>query len=223
MKTSSFAARFEGTRAHAAAALRGTLVELPWWTGPKLVVLCAPIMGLASGSYSVNSLHRSPLMLYAAIKMPFLILATATLCLPPFYVMHAALGVRRDFPISLKAVMGAQGVAAIVLAALAPLIPILDTTTDSNSTATLLCAACFTAAAIASLFVPARVYKAQGLNTPVHRVLLTIWILLYAFVGIQLGWILRPFIGTPGTPVMPFREDAMTNGYVVLFEMIFQN
>ena len=210
-----------GCRAHASAALRGSLVDLPWWTGPRLVLVFAPIMGLACGSFSVNAPGRAPLMLYAALKMPFLILMTAALCLPPFFAMHAALGVRRDFPISLRAVMGAQGVAALALAALAPLIPILYTATDSKDIATLMCAACFAAAAAASLLIPFRVYRAADRDTPVHRWLLLIWLVLYAFVGTQLGWILRPFVGSPGTTVAPFRTDALTNGYVEVTQMLF--
>ena len=32
------------------------------------------------------------------------------------------------------------------------------------------------------------------------------WILIYGVVGAQMGWILRPFIGTPGQPFEMFRE-----------------
>ena len=32
------------------------------------------------------------------------------------------------------------------------------------------------------------------------------WLLLYAFVGSQLGWTLRPFFGTPDSAFQLFRE-----------------
>lgn len=32
------------------------------------------------------------------------------------------------------------------------------------------------------------------------------WILLYAFVGTQLAWTLRPFFGAPGLPFELFRN-----------------
>jgi hypothetical protein len=35
---------------------------------------------------------------------------------------------------------------------------------------------------------------------------LRIWILIYAVVGAQMGWILRPFIGSPELPFTWFRE-----------------
>lgn len=33
-----------------------------------------------------------------------------------------------------------------------------------------------------------------------------VWILIYAVVGAQMGWILRPFIGDPNRPFQLFRE-----------------
>src|SRR5438067_134705 len=36
--------------------------------------------------------------------------------------------------------------------------------------------------------------------------LLYIWILLFGFVGTQLGWTLRPFFGDPGQPFSLFRQ-----------------
>jgi hypothetical protein len=36
--------------------------------------------------------------------------------------------------------------------------------------------------------------------------LLYIWILLFGFVGTQLGWTLRPFFGSPGEEFALFRN-----------------
>ncbi|MFQ6016321.1 MAG: hypothetical protein ACE5NP_12865 [Anaerolineae bacterium] len=35
---------------------------------------------------------------------------------------------------------------------------------------------------------------------------LQLWILVYGFVGSQMAWTLRPFIGSPGLPFEPFRQ-----------------
>jgi len=40
--------------------------------------------------------------------------------------------------------------------------------------------------------------------------LLYIWILLFGFVGTQLGWTLRPFFGSPGEPFQIFRHISGT-------------
>ncbi len=41
---------------------------------------------------------------------------------------------------------------------------------------------------------------------PASMSLLYIWILLFGFVGTQLGWTLRPFFGSPGEPFQLFRN-----------------
>lgn len=45
------------------------------------------------------------------------------------------------------------------------------------------------------------------------------WLFLYAFVGIQLGWSLRPFFGTPGSPFQLFRERE-GNIYVSIIQSL---
>jgi hypothetical protein len=47
-----------------------------------------------------------------------------------------------------------------------------------------------------------------------HRTMLRVWLLIYAFVGIQMGWVLRPFIGHPDAPVQFFRYRAWGNAYI---------
>ncbi|HEY9631281.1 MAG TPA: actin-binding WH2 domain-containing protein [Coleofasciculaceae cyanobacterium] len=49
-----------------------------------------------------------------------------------------------------------------------------------------------------------RVTKEDGLQKTRIR-LLKFWLLLYALVGSQLGWTLRPFFGAPGEPFQLFR------------------
>lgn len=33
-----------------------------------------------------------------------------------------------------------------------------------------------------------------------------IWVIIYGLVGVQMSWLLRPFIGHPGTPFELFRQ-----------------
>jgi hypothetical protein len=45
-------------------------------------------------------------------------------------------------------------------------------------------------------------------------------IIVFAFIGIQMGWLLRPFIGNPTEPVRFLREDAWGNAYLAVLHMI---
>ena len=45
------------------------------------------------------------------------------------------------------------------------------------------------------------------------------WTLIYAVVGAQMGWILRPFLGDPGLPFQLFREREK-NFFVAILETL---
>jgi hypothetical protein len=49
--------------------------------------------------------------------------------------------------------------------------------------------------------------------------LLYVWMVLYGFVGTQLGWTLRPFFGDPGAPFALFRRIE-GNFYVNVLESL---
>ena len=51
--------------------------------------------------------------------------------------------------------------------------------------------------------------------------MLRAWIFIYVFVGIQMAWVLRPFVGDPLLPVQFFREDSWSNAYEVVIKMIW--
>lgn len=43
---------------------------------------------------------------------------------------------------------------------------------------------------------------------------------MLCFVGVQMGWTLRPFVGSPGIPGAFFREDSYTNAYVAVARVV---
>jgi hypothetical protein len=57
---------------------------------------------------------------------------------------------------------------------------------------------------------PGRPMAADGQPRQASMGLLYIWILLFGFVGTQLGWTLRPFFGDPGQPFGLFRHLSGT-------------
>ncbi|MBK7874224.1 MAG: hypothetical protein IPJ77_00455 [Planctomycetes bacterium] len=56
---------------------------------------------------------------------------------------------------------------------------------------------------------------------PRARAIFTVWILIYAVVGAQMGWILRPFIGTPEREFTWFRERG-SNFFEAFFKALGQ-
>jgi hypothetical protein len=45
-------------------------------------------------------------------------------------------------------------------------------------------------------------------------------LVLYGFVAIQMGWVLRPFVGNPDQPTGFFRAGAWSNAYVEIAELL---
>ncbi|WP_432832207.1 hypothetical protein [Dactylosporangium sp. CA-092794] len=65
---------------------------------------------------------------------------------------------------------------------------------------------------------PPRPQLAPG-ERPASMTLLNVWILLFGFVGTQLAWTLRPFVGSPGEPFEVFRKIE-GNFYVNIVQAI---
>jgi hypothetical protein len=55
-----------------------------------------------------------------------------------------------------------------------------------------------------------------------HRWVLWAWLVVYTFVGIQMAWLLRPFIGAPGMEVRFLRPDPWDNAYEFVARLVWQ-
>lgn len=186
----------------------------------RIVLAASPAYGVAMGSFSAYSVERLAFPVLSAIKLPVLILASAAICLPGFFVINAAAGLRDDFRESLRAIAAAQAAVALALCSAAPIILVVYSGMESHRAALMANMAVFTLAAGVGQLVMVRRYRPLVRRSPRHRAMLGAWLGLYAFVGIQMGWTLRPFVGTPGTPVQVFRDGAFTNAYVAVWRTV---
>jgi len=186
------------------------------------IIVGGMLYGAAMGSSAGWSGDRAWQACYSAIKLPLLLLATFALCLPFFFVLNTLVGLRRDFAAAVRKLLAAQAVVAVVLVALAPLILFWYTSSDSYAAAILANAALLGTASVGAQIVLGRDYAPLIARHPRHRVMLRVWLVLYAFVGIQMGWILRPFIGAEGVPVEFFRDDTWGNAYVIVGGLIWR-
>ncbi len=193
-------------------------VPIPWLLAT--ILIAGPLYGALMGSYELVSAERLLMVLFAAVKMPLLILVTSALCLPGFFVLSTVLGLRDDFRRSIRAILSSQAAMAVVLAALGPVTRFVYSSGVSHANAILTNAAMFAVAAGAAQVVLWRLYRPLIARDRRHLAMLWAWLLLYAFVGMQMGWMLRPFIGTPDIPVTFFREEPFSNAYVVIFDLV---
>lgn len=187
-----------------------------------LIVVFGVAYGAAMGSFGGLFGPRALQMLYAGVKVPLLLLATFALSLPSYFVVNSLLGLRHDFAESLRALVAAQAGLAVILASLAPFTLLWYVSFADYADAIVFNAAMFGVASFSAQLVLRGYYEPLIRRSEKHRWMLRSWLVIYAFVGIQMGWILRPFIGDPGSPVQFFREDTWGNAYVIVAQLIWQ-
>ena len=194
--------------------------ERPWWWLPAMVLIFTPLYGAVMGSFSVTESERIWLSVFSACKAPMLLLVTSLLCLPGFFVLNTVLGLRDDLREALQAILAGQAAVSIALASLAPLTFVWYLSEASYRAALFFNMGVFATATLAGQITMFRYYRPLIRREPKHRIGLASWLFLYIFVGIQMGWLLRPFIGNPTEPPQFFRPEPFSNAYVVIWHLI---
>ncbi|MCA9215792.1 MAG: hypothetical protein KDB27_22155 [Planctomycetales bacterium] len=189
----------------------------------RMIVFFGFIYGATMGSYELTSIFRLKQSFYSAVKVPLLLAVTFGISLPSFYVINMLLGLSDDFRAAVRALIATQAGIAIVLASLAPVTALWYFSTTRYDTAIVFNAAMFAIASVSGQWLMRRYYAPLIETNPRHRLLLWTWICVYALVGIQMGWILRPFIGTPGTETQFLRVQEWDNAYVTVGRLIWQS
>ena len=213
---------------HPADLLRSQTIPLderrPWRAVTELalvVVVFGLAYGAVMGTYAGPSGPRVTQMLFSAMKVPLLLLMTFAISLPSFFVLNTLLGVRDDFAAAVRALVATQAALTIVLASLAPITGLWYLSVAGYRHAILFNAAMFAVASFAAQFLLRRLYRPLIERNAKHRTLLRAWLVVFAFVGVQMGWVLRPFIGDPSKPTRFFREGAWGNAYVEVAKMVW--
>jgi len=187
-----------------------------------LVVVFGIIYGAVMGSFGGVFGGHFLQIVFSAVKVPFLLLATFVLSLPSFFVLNTLFGLRSDFSYSLRALVATQAGLTIILASFAPFTVLWYVSFSDYKGAILFNTLMFGAASFtAQWLLLRRFYQPLIERKPQHRLLLRAWLVIYAFVGIQMAWVLRPFIGSPNMPAQFLREDVWGNAYVRLANIIW--
>lgn len=185
------------------------------------IVLFGMLYGAVLGAFGGITPDRWEQMLYSAIKVPMLLLVTFAVCLPSFFVLNTLLGVRDDFGVALRALISVQSVLTIVLASFAPYTAMWYVSTTGYGSATLFNGVMFFIASIVAQFALRRLYRPLIAIDPRHRILMRTWLVLYVIVGIQMAWVLRPFVGNPATPTTFFRTENFGNAFEAIGRLLW--
>jgi hypothetical protein len=201
------------------AGTRDELAGLPLPLLLGLIFACGATYGAAMGSYSAIGNPRLLQSVYSAVKVPLLIVATFCLSLPSFFVLNTVLGLREDFRFALRVLLSSQAGQMAILASLTPYIILWNASSSVHEATILFNGLMFAVSTIGGQIILRRAYRALVARDGRHRILLRVWLVTYAFVGIQLGWTLRPFVGDPRAATAFLRADSLTNAYIALIEI----
>jgi hypothetical protein len=183
------------------------------------------VMGLSQGLLQA---------LASAIKLPLLFLLALAICLPTLYCFNLLCGGRLSVRQTLALTLSAITMTAIFTVVLAPITLFLLVTVRHYHLFVLSNVSVLALTGSVGLFYLLNgahqlnaLAQANDLSSdlseavippqsprPVNMKLVPFWLALYGFVGVQLGWTLRPFIGMPDERFILFRSiegDFMTS------------
>ncbi len=184
-------------------------------------ILCAFLSAIYGSTMGMN--HSALLAISSAIKLPLLFLLTALICIPSLYTFNVLLGQRFKFLQTVALMTMTLGTTTILLASLAPLALFFVLTTKNYNFLLLMHVAILGLCGVYGVQYLYRgcQYIAFRMNQPLNKLLLRIWIAIYAVVGMQLGWRLRPFVGTAGSAYEFLRSgDEESNFYIAVWSAI---
>ncbi len=186
-----------------------------------IVAVFGIIYGAVMGSFSGVLGYHFWQVVFSAVKVPILLIGVFILSLPSFFVVNTLFGLRSDFLYSLRALLATQAGLTIILSSFAPFTILWYVSSSNYRGAILFNTLMFGTASVAAQWLLRRFYSPLIEKNPRHRILMRAWLVIYAFVGIQMAWILRPFIGNPDMPAQFFRQDAWGNAYVRLANILW--
>ena len=194
--------------------------------GEKMrAMLISSLVFMALFGAVMGSTHSLWQALSSAAKLPLLFLATLFICAPTLYFFNVLFGSTQSLTQNVALILTAITVTAVLLLSFAPIILFFLLTTSQYQFFKLLNVGIFAISGVMGV-----VFLSQGMQIvaadaegdSARRNVLRLWMLLYAFVGSQLAWTIRPFIGAPSIPFELFRQlggNFYTNIFTSLGEI----
>ncbi|MBI4025144.1 MAG: hypothetical protein HY360_09195 [Verrucomicrobia bacterium] len=223
----------KGFRRRLALLCRGNAEEMAAWLAERdsgWLSCCCVIILIGCGLYGATlGLWRDPMQsFYTAIKFPLLIFLTLLANGALNGMLAQALGMGLSFRQTTLAILMNFTIFAMVLGSLTPVALFIVWNTPPLASSSSLGAHHFTklahvfAIAYAGVMANLRLYqfltKLSG-NRDRSRKTLFVWLAGNLFLGSQVSWILRPFIGSPYLEVQFLRPNAFDGNF---YENIFQ-
>jgi hypothetical protein len=183
------------------------------------IVLLSGFYGLAMGGVGILDTPQKALlqMVTSAVKVPILYVCSVAICFPVLYIVLVLMGARLTFVQTLSLILLALTLNSVLLASCAPILIFFMVTGSDYNFLKLLHVAAF---AFSGCWAMMALW--QGLRTMCEKSdlyprqaikILQLWIFIFGFVGTQMAWSLRPFVGSPDLEYEVVRSGRHGNFY----------
>lgn len=194
---------------------------LPWQVHVPLVFLLGGAYGACAGCFALvrtwggpNAADGVKQLFAAVVKLPALFILTLIVTFPSLYVFNALVGARLGFRATLELLLASLVVTLAVAASLGPILVFFTLSTESYAFMVLLNVVLLAIAGIVGLAFLLKTLRkiadaaamAGDVEGASGDTIFRVWIIIYGLVGVQMAWILRPFIGHPAAPFGLFRD-----------------
>lgn len=178
-------------------------------------LLFSAIYGFCLGFFALNWQ-----ILSAAVKVPLLIVGTTAICLPALFTFNVLLGSKLNIRQTLAVLLVSNYLLSLVLVSLAPILLFFIISTPDKSFIFLLNLIAFVISGIfgVSLLWKGMRYLTFRSGIPYNPQIIQVWSVIYMFVGTQLSWLLRPYIGNKGE--FAFFREIEGNFYIAVYKVI---
>ena len=173
----------------------------------QVLIICAFtfIYGVVMGSY--HSLLQS---VVAGVKVIVLFICTLIVCFPSFFVIQQVLGSKMNFRQMIIIVLSGFVLTSAIALSFSPIIIFFQITGDNYHFLQLLHVAIFLFSGFFGmrLMIDALKFACEkkSIYPQIGVSVFRIWIIILAFVGVQLAWNLRPFLSDKNEDFKMFRK-----------------
>jgi hypothetical protein len=175
--------------------------------------------GLIMGSY--NSLLQS---LSSGLKLWLLIFMTLAICFPSFYIVQLVLGSKVGAKQLLVIMLSGFVLTSTLMLAFAPIVLFFQLSGSNYNFVQLLHVFVFVFSGFFGMRAVLDALKGslaqKGVYPKLGLTVFRLWVVIFAFVGLQLSWNLRPFVGYKDMPFQIFRTDTQGNVYTTLLHAL---
>ncbi|MEW6125706.1 MAG: hypothetical protein AB1757_01475 [Acidobacteriota bacterium] len=212
---------------HVAHTIESQVETYPddWRLDLASIILFGAFAGVSVGAWT-GGIHT----VYVASKVPLLLIGTLLIGLPSMALLGRLLGCSLSLTETASLTLSSIARTAVVLGALSPVTTYFALTLPSRGVSV------YRAVVLLQVFsfAIAGFVGVAALRKRLARVVLSrshqlriicLWLFIYSFVGAQLTWLLRPFLGNPGATVeylRPYGEriGVDSNFYVSVYLLI---